>query len=121
MTLSDVAGLGKRLGVGLKAAGNFKSLARLEEFPFTAKERKSKLIRRPDRDVPPHETNFVKDAPGPAPYESKAIGEHSTSPTAAAIANGIYDATGDTDQERRPITAESIYRALKKDAERAAD
>lgn len=28
------------------------------------------------RDVPPHEIIFVKDARGPAPYQSKAIGEH---------------------------------------------
>ncbi len=65
------------------------------------------------RDVPPHETIFVKDARGPAPYQSKAIGEHSTSPTAAAIANAIYDATGIQMQET-PMTAESVYRALGK-------
>ena len=65
------------------------------------------------RDVPPHETIFVKDARGPAPYQSKAIGEHSTSPTAAAIVNAIYDATGIQIKEM-PATAESIYRALKK-------
>lgn len=64
------------------------------------------------RDVPPHEIIFVKDARGPAPYQSKAIGEHSTSPTAAAIVNAIYDATGIQIKEM-PVTAESIYRALR--------
>jgi CO/xanthine dehydrogenase Mo-binding subunit len=65
------------------------------------------------RDVPPLETIFVKDRRGPAPYESKAIGEHSTSPTAAAIVNAIYDATGIQIKET-PVTAECIYMALRK-------
>jgi CO/xanthine dehydrogenase Mo-binding subunit len=63
------------------------------------------------RDVPLHQTILLRDARGPAPYESKAIGEHSTSPMAAAIANGIYDATG-VQIRKTPITAEMIYNAL---------
>jgi CO/xanthine dehydrogenase Mo-binding subunit len=63
------------------------------------------------KDIPPHQTIFVKDTWGPAPFHSKAIGEHSTSPTAAAIANAIYDATGVQIRET-PITAEKVYRAL---------
>jgi nicotinate dehydrogenase medium molybdopterin subunit len=63
------------------------------------------------KDIPPHETIFVRDTRGPAPYESKAIGEHSTSPTAAAIMNAIYDATGIQIMET-PVTAEKVYRAL---------
>jgi CO/xanthine dehydrogenase Mo-binding subunit len=63
------------------------------------------------RDVPVHQTVFVRDARGPAPFESKAIGEHSTSPTAAAIVNAIYDATGIQIRET-PVTAERLYSAL---------
>jgi CO/xanthine dehydrogenase Mo-binding subunit len=63
------------------------------------------------KDVPTHQTIFVKDARGPAPYDSKPIGEHSTSPTAAAIVNAIYDATGIQITET-PVTAEKVYRAL---------
>ena len=65
------------------------------------------------KDVPVHQTIFVKDARGPAPFDSKPIGEHSTSPTAAAIMNAIYDATGVQIMET-PITAEKIYTALQK-------
>jgi CO/xanthine dehydrogenase Mo-binding subunit len=66
------------------------------------------------KDIPPHETIFVRDIWGPAPFDSKPIGEHSTSPTAAAIANAIYDATGIQIMET-PITAEKVYHALKKE------
>lgn len=67
------------------------------------------------KDVPNHETIFVRDARGPAPFDSKPIGEHSTSPTAAAIMNAIYDATG-VQITDTPITAEKVYRALKNQA-----
>lgn len=63
------------------------------------------------KDVPVHQTIFVKEARGPAPFESKPIGEHSTSPTAAAVMNAIYDATGIQIRET-PVTAERIYSAL---------
>ncbi|MGH7834405.1 MAG: hypothetical protein ACREQK_12220, partial [Candidatus Binatia bacterium] len=63
------------------------------------------------KDIPRHETIFVRDSRGPAPFDSTPIGEHSTSPTAAAIANAIYDATGIQIMET-PITAEKVYRAL---------
>ncbi|MGH7834661.1 MAG: xanthine dehydrogenase family protein molybdopterin-binding subunit [Candidatus Binatia bacterium] len=66
------------------------------------------------KDIPRHETIFVRDSRGPAPFDSKPIGEHSTSPTAAAIANAIYDATGIQIMET-PITAEKVYRALQKE------
>jgi CO/xanthine dehydrogenase Mo-binding subunit len=66
------------------------------------------------KDIPPHETIFVRDVWGPAPFYSKAIGEHSTSPTAAAIANAIYDATGMQIMDT-PITAEKVHRALQRE------
>lgn len=64
------------------------------------------------KDVPMHHTVLVRDAWGPAPFAGKAIGEHSTSPTAPAIVNAIYDATGIQITET-PITAEKVYSALR--------
>ncbi|MGH8543460.1 MAG: xanthine dehydrogenase family protein molybdopterin-binding subunit [Gammaproteobacteria bacterium] len=64
------------------------------------------------KDVPMHHTVFVRDVWGPAPFEGKAIGEHSTSPTAPAIVNAIYAATGIQIMET-PVTAEKVYRALR--------
>ena len=64
------------------------------------------------KDVPMHHTVFVKDAWGPAPFSGKAIGEHSTTPTAPAIVNAIYDATGIQITET-PISTEKVYRALR--------
>jgi CO/xanthine dehydrogenase Mo-binding subunit len=173
LTFSDLARLGRLLGISLKAAGNFKAEpgtggvsfyaqgAEVEVDPETGEVRVLKIISAHDvatiinpvlhqgqieggmvqglgfslmenladedgkivpaslgdykmpnvRDIPLHQTIFVKDARGPAPYESKAIGEHSTSPTAAAIVNAIYDATGIQITET-PVTAERIYSAL---------
>jgi CO/xanthine dehydrogenase Mo-binding subunit len=173
ITLCDVVGLARPLGISLKAAGNFKSGpglggasfyaqgVEIEVEPETGKVRILRIVSAHDvatiinpvlhqgqieggmvqglgytlmedladeegkivpaslgdykmpniRDVPLHQTILLRDARGPAPYESKAIGEHSTSPMAAAIANGIYDATG-VQIRKTPITAEMIYNAL---------
>lgn len=62
-------------------------------------------------DIPRHETVLVHDPDGPGPFQSKPIGEHGTVPTAAAIANALYDAIG-VQITDLPITAEKIYRAL---------
>jgi CO/xanthine dehydrogenase Mo-binding subunit len=64
------------------------------------------------RDVPVLETVLIKDAPGPTPYEGKAIGELPNVPTAAAIANAVYDAVGVRVYDL-PITAEKVVRARK--------
>ncbi|MBI4523111.1 MAG: xanthine dehydrogenase family protein molybdopterin-binding subunit [Deltaproteobacteria bacterium] len=64
------------------------------------------------RDIPPHETVNIYDAPGPGPFGSKPIGENTSSPTAAAIANAVYDAIGIQIKDL-PITSEKIYSALK--------
>jgi len=173
LTFSDLARLGRLLGISLKAAGNFKSRpgaggvsfyaqgAEVEVDPETGQVKVLRIVSAHDvatiinpvlhqgqieggmvqglgfslmenladedgkivpaslgdykmpnvRDIPLHQTIFVRDARGPAPYESKAIGEHSTSPTAAAIVNAIYDATGIQITET-PVTAERIHRAL---------
>ncbi len=62
-------------------------------------------------DVPAHQCVLVKDTDGPGPFHSKPIGEHSTVPTAAAVANAVYDAIGVQITEL-PITAEKVWAAI---------
>jgi CO/xanthine dehydrogenase Mo-binding subunit len=64
------------------------------------------------RDVPRLETVNVRDSAGPGPFQSKPIGENTGTPTAAAIANAVYDAIGVQIRDL-PITSEKIYFALK--------
>jgi CO/xanthine dehydrogenase Mo-binding subunit len=64
-------------------------------------------------DVPPHRTVFVHDRKGPGPFQSKPIGENGIVPTAPAVANAVYDAIG-VQITDLPITAEKIYRAMRK-------
>jgi CO/xanthine dehydrogenase Mo-binding subunit len=63
------------------------------------------------RDIPPLTTVLVEEELGPAPFQGKAIGESSITPTGAAIANAVYDAVGVRFHDL-PITAEKVYRAL---------
>jgi xanthine dehydrogenase molybdenum-binding subunit len=63
------------------------------------------------KDVPRLETINIYDHAGPGPFQSKPIGENTGTPTAAAIANAIYDATG-VQITDLPITSEKIYSAL---------
>ena len=64
------------------------------------------------KDIPPLKTVLVQEAIGPAPFDSKAIGESSITPIAAAIANAVYDAVGVRFYDL-PVTAEKIHRALR--------
>jgi CO/xanthine dehydrogenase Mo-binding subunit len=66
-------------------------------------------------DVPRVETINVEDSTGPGPFQSKPIGENTVTPTAAAIANAVYDAIGVQIRDL-PITSEKIYFALKNGA-----
>jgi xanthine dehydrogenase molybdenum-binding subunit len=73
------------------------------------------------RDIPDHETLYVRDRTGPGPFQAKQIGEHGAIPTAAAIANAVYDAIG-VQITDLPITAEKVFAALRRrSAERLAD
>lgn len=63
-------------------------------------------------DIPCLETINIYDPAGPGPFQSKPIGENTTTPTAAAIANAVYDAIGVQIRDL-PITSEKIYFALK--------
>jgi ABC-type nitrate/sulfonate/bicarbonate transport system substrate-binding protein len=64
------------------------------------------------RDIPEHETLYVRDRSGPGPFQAKQIGEHGAIPTAAAIANAVYDAIG-VQITDLPITAEKVLVALR--------
>jgi CO/xanthine dehydrogenase Mo-binding subunit len=61
--------------------------------------------------IPKHEALYIKDDDGPGPFQKKPIGEHGAIPTAAAIANAVYDAIG-TQIRDLPITAEKVYSVM---------
>jgi CO/xanthine dehydrogenase Mo-binding subunit len=63
------------------------------------------------RDVPRYRTVLLRGAVGVGGANVKNIGESTTPPAAAAIANAVFDATGCRIRET-PITAERIFRAL---------
>jgi CO/xanthine dehydrogenase Mo-binding subunit len=67
-------------------------------------------------DIPELESVFVEGAPGPGPYEAKAVGELSNVTVPAAIANAVARACGARVMEL-PVTAERVLAAL--DAARA--
>ena len=62
-------------------------------------------------DIPILETVLLESPSGPAPFDSKGIGESSNVPVAGAIANAVYDAAGVRIFDL-PITAEKVLRAL---------
>ncbi|MBI4523084.1 MAG: xanthine dehydrogenase family protein molybdopterin-binding subunit [Deltaproteobacteria bacterium] len=64
-------------------------------------------------DIPELKTVLVHSGGGVAPYEAKAIGEFANNSAPAAIGNAVADAVGARVMEL-PITAERIYRALRK-------
>jgi CO/xanthine dehydrogenase Mo-binding subunit len=63
-------------------------------------------------DIPSMETVLVEGDAGPAPYESKGIGESSNIPVAGAIANAVFDAVGVRITDL-PVTAEKVLAGLK--------
>jgi carbon-monoxide dehydrogenase large subunit len=62
-------------------------------------------------DVPKLTTVLMESPTGPSPFQGKAIAEIPNVPTAAAIANAIYDAVGVRLYDL-PLTSEKIYAAL---------
>lgn len=64
------------------------------------------------KDIPELVTILLEPAGGPAPFQSKGIGESSNTPVAAAIANAVSDALGGRPLTRLPITAERVLAAL---------
>jgi CO/xanthine dehydrogenase Mo-binding subunit len=63
-------------------------------------------------DMPPLQTAFAASYEPTGPFGAKGLGELGLDPTAAVIANAIYDACG-VRVTRLPITAEKVYRAVR--------
>ena len=63
-------------------------------------------------DVPVMETVLIQGDAGPAPYESKGIGESSNIPVAGAIANAVFDAVGVRITDL-PVTADKVLAGLR--------
>ena len=64
-------------------------------------------------DVPVLETVLIEGDAGPAPYESKGIGESSNIPVAGAIANAVFDAVGVRITDL-PVTADKVLAGLRR-------
>lgn len=64
------------------------------------------------RDAPTIETVIVETHDPEGPFGAKGVGEMGGNPTAAAVANAVYDAIG-VRMNRLPITPESVLRALR--------
>lgn len=65
------------------------------------------------KDLPELVTVLLEPAGGPAPFQSKGIGESSNTPVAAAIANAVSDAIGGRPITRLPLTAERVLTVLR--------
>ena len=55
---------------------------------------------------------MVQGETGPAPYESKGIGESSNIPLAESIANAVFDAVGVRIADL-PVTADKVLAGLR--------
>jgi CO/xanthine dehydrogenase Mo-binding subunit len=62
-------------------------------------------------DVPAYKTVLVRGGLGVGRANVKSIGESTTPPVAAAIANAVYDATG-ARIRALPLTARRVYEAM---------
>jgi 4-hydroxybenzoyl-CoA reductase subunit alpha len=62
-------------------------------------------------EMPPVESVIVEDPDRSGPFGAKGLGEHTVLPTAPAIANAIYNATGARVRDL-PISAERLYLCL---------
>lgn len=62
-------------------------------------------------DAPPIETIIIETDDPAGPFGAKGVGEMGTNPTAAAVANAVYDAVG-VRINSLPITPEKVLRAL---------
>jgi 4-hydroxybenzoyl-CoA reductase alpha subunit len=64
------------------------------------------------KDIPPIQTILIETDDPEGPFGAKGVGELSLNPTAAAIANAVYDAIG-IQIKNLPILPEKIYGKLK--------
>lgn len=63
-------------------------------------------------DIPKLTTILLQSPTGPVPFQGKAVAELPNVPTAAAIANAVYDAVG-VRLYQLPLTAERVYWAIR--------
>ena len=64
-------------------------------------------------DLPPLKSAYVEGAPGPAPYQAKAVGELANCAVPAALASAVAQAVG-ARITSLPITAEKVWAALRR-------
>jgi CO/xanthine dehydrogenase Mo-binding subunit len=64
-------------------------------------------------DLPPLKSAYVEGAPGPAPYQAKAVGELANCAVPAALASAVAQAVG-ARVTSLPITAEKVWAALRR-------
>ncbi len=62
-------------------------------------------------DCPPYDSRVIEVPHDEGPYGAKGLGEPGLAPTAAAIANAVYDACGVRIRDL-PLTSEKVYAAL---------
>jgi xanthine dehydrogenase molybdenum-binding subunit len=63
------------------------------------------------KDVPSVQTILIETDDPEGPFGAKGVGELSLNPTAAAIANAVYDAVG-IQMKNLPILPETVYEEL---------
>jgi aldehyde oxidoreductase len=88
-------------------------LALMEEFFPTRTENLHDYLIPTAGDVPPVESILIEDASPIGPFGAKGVGEQALIPTAPAILNAIFDATG-ARIRRVPATPHRVRAALQK-------
>ena len=86
-------------------------MALMEEFHPGRGENLHDYLIPSAGDMPPVESILIEDPSSAGPYGAKGIGEHSMIPTAPAIFNAIYDATG-VRVRRAPATPDRVRAAI---------
>ncbi|MDB5558122.1 MAG: aldehyde oxidase [Enterovirga sp.] len=90
-------------------------LALMEEFHPGRGENLHDYLIPSAGDVPPIESILVEEASPAGPFGAKGIGEQALIPTAPAILNAIYDATG-ARIRRAPATPDRVLTAIREAA-----
>ena len=85
-------------------------------MPVTSSLREIGVLRA--RDMPKTEVILVEEPEPEGPFGAKGVGEMGGTPTAAAIANAIYDAVG-VRMTQLPMTPERVLAALDEKEKRA--